>query len=419
MPGRYSSMWNVRANDSCSSTSKFQPFPSTNDEENEISTSIHYGNDNIQSGFFGHRGPMYNEAPKDTAYPSYKDVLMSQRHAADRKPTTSAISRKDLSRNSAPGRSKRKRPRRKRRKKRSKTQLPKEINAINRAVIAVSKKLVFEMDHYSQESMAEEWNWLGDLRQRAYESDDFQTNAGDRLLLLYAMEENINDFEVNNDQAVVEQFGFVQSISTLINTAGTQEDQDKDESIDSVPRLASVPDQDSVGFAKGWTDRESKRTTGGTKTSAQQEATVRAVDSTPHLEVRPSSASLRDSGRTAPDQRPSSSFGQLPPIDEAPSALPLPIEVSHPEPRITSASWNYLDQSKPHPLGLFGFRGLVYNEPPDLSVLPTPIKGFFGFRGLVYNEAPKISVLFKPTPDDFRFRRLTYGELLNAKRSPL
>ena len=69
---------------SCSPTSKLQPSPSTNDEEIETPTSIHHGNDKIQSGFFGHRGPVYNEAPKDTAYPSYKDVLMSQRHATDR-----------------------------------------------------------------------------------------------------------------------------------------------------------------------------------------------------------------------------------------------------------------------------------------------------------------------------------------------
>ncbi|EJK44454.1 hypothetical protein THAOC_37002 [Thalassiosira oceanica] len=176
MPGRHSNVWNVRANDSCSSTFKFQPFPSTKDEENEISTPIHHCNDNQQSGFFGYRGLVYNEAPVDTAYPSYKDVLLSPRQVTDRKLTSSTSSRKDSSRNPAPGRSKRKRPRRKRRKKRSKTQLPKEIKAINRAVIAASRKLVsvFEMDHYSQESMTEEWNWLGDLRQRAYESDDFQ-----------------------------------------------------------------------------------------------------------------------------------------------------------------------------------------------------------------------------------------------------
>ncbi|EJK59651.1 hypothetical protein THAOC_20093 [Thalassiosira oceanica] len=73
MPGQYSNMWNVRANDSCSSTVKFQPFPSTNDEENKISTPIHHGNDNKQSGFLGYCGLMYNEAPKKTAYPSYKD----------------------------------------------------------------------------------------------------------------------------------------------------------------------------------------------------------------------------------------------------------------------------------------------------------------------------------------------------------
>jgi len=257
---------------SCSPTSKLQPSPSTNDEEIETPTSIHHGNDKIQSGFLGYRGPVYNEAPKDTAYPSYKDVLMSQRHATERKLTTSASSRKDSSRNSAPGRSTRKRSRRKRRKKRSKMQLPEEIKAINRAVIAASRKLASEMDHYSQESMAEEWNWLGDLRQRAYESNDFQTTAFDRLILGYAMEEDNHDLEVNDDQVVVEQFEFVRSISTLIKAARTQVDQDKDESIDDpdpVPRLASVPDSATSGFRRGWTSRESKYTIGGTKTSVQ------------------------------------------------------------------------------------------------------------------------------------------------------
>ena len=44
----------------------------------------------------------------------------------------------------------RKRSRRKRRKKRSKTQLPEKIKAVNRAVIAASRKLASEMDHYSR-----------------------------------------------------------------------------------------------------------------------------------------------------------------------------------------------------------------------------------------------------------------------------
>ena len=101
---------------------------------------------------------------------------------------------------------------------RSKTQLPEEIKAINRAVIAASRKLASEMDHYSQESMAEEWNWLGDLRQRAYELDDFQTNDGDRFILRYAMEEDINDIEVKDDQTVVEQFEFVRSISKYVTS---------------------------------------------------------------------------------------------------------------------------------------------------------------------------------------------------------
>ncbi|EJK52089.1 hypothetical protein THAOC_28677, partial [Thalassiosira oceanica] len=60
-------------------------------------------------------GPVYHEAPKGTAYPSYKDVLLSSRQVTDRKLTSSTSSRKDSSRNMAPGRSKRKRPRRKKR----------------------------------------------------------------------------------------------------------------------------------------------------------------------------------------------------------------------------------------------------------------------------------------------------------------
>ena len=429
MPGQYSNMWNVRANDSCSSTVKFQPFPSTNDEENKISTPIHHGNDNKQSGFLGYCGLMYNEAPKKIAYPSYKDALTSQRHVTDRKPTTlPASSRKDSSRNSTPGRSLRKRPRRKRMKRRtklntwentqnnswdrSKTQLPEEIKAINRAVIAASRKPASKTDHCSQGSTAEEWNWLRDLRHRANELDDFKTTAGDRLILGYAMEEDIKDIEVNDNQAVIEQFEFVRSISNLIKAAGTQEDQDKDESTDPVPRLASVPDSATAGFRKGWTSRESTYTIGGTKTLVHQEPTARTEDPTTHPEVRPSSASSCNSDRTALYQQPSSSIGKLPTIEEEPSDSLL-------EPRSTSDSWNYLDQSKSHPLGLFGFSGPVYNEAPDLSVLPTPTKGFFGFRGLVYNEAPKISVLFKPTTDDFRFRRLTYGEIFNARRGSL
>mmetsp|Transcript_33858 Transcript_33858/g.76316 ORF Transcript_33858/g.76316 Transcript_33858/m.76316 type:complete len:405 (+) Transcript_33858:186-1400(+) len=369
MPGRYSNMWSVRGNHNCPSTSKFQPFPSIHDEENEISTSIHHGNDNIQSGFFGHRGPVYHEAPKGTAYPSYKDVLLSSRQVTDRKLTSSTSSRKDSSRNMAPGRSKRKRPRRKKRPRKQNVQ------------------------------------------------SNYQTQAERQqtLLLLYAMDDE-EDIDAG-DEDIADNREFGRSISKYIKAAGPPADQG--DSIDSVPRLASVPDQDSVGFVRGWTNRESKHTTGGKKTSVQQESTARAVDSTPHLGVRTSSASLRDSGRTAPDQQPSSSAGQLPTIEEAPSGLSLPIEVLHLEPRSTSASWGLFDQGTSQQSDLFGLRGLVYNEPPDLSVLPPPTKGFFGFRGLVYNEAPKISVLFKPTTDDFRFRRLTYGELLNAKRSPL
>ena len=63
---KFSNRWAVRGNHSCSSTSRFQPFPSRNNEENEISISIHHSNDNIniQSGFLSYRGLVYNEAPK-------------------------------------------------------------------------------------------------------------------------------------------------------------------------------------------------------------------------------------------------------------------------------------------------------------------------------------------------------------------
>ena len=374
MPGRFTKKWSVRGNHNCSSTSRFQPFPSRNDEENETSTSIHHGNDNIniQSGFLGYRGPVYNETPKDNAHLSYKDALLTPRQVTDRKLSSSTNRRNDSSRNSAPGRSKRKRSRRKKR--------PRKHTSIYR----------------SYRKTAE--------RQEA-------------LLLLYAMAER-DDIDIEaDDEDIAENRGFVPCISTYIKTAGSSEDQDK--RIDTVPsRLASVPDQVSAGFTRGWTNRESKYTTGGTNTSVQQKSTARTVDSKPHPEVRPSSASLCDSGRTSPDQQPSSSFGRTPTIEEDLPDPPLPIEVVHLDIRSTSASWSSSDQITSQQAFSLGYCGHVYNDATNFIILLTPTKGFFGFRGLVYNEPPKISVLFKPTTAvDYRFRRLTYGEILKAHRS--
>ena len=383
LPGRYSNKWSVRKNHSSDATSKFQPFPSTNDEENDTSNTTHHDDDNKQLGFFGSRGLVYHEPPKDTAsaFPncSYKDALMSQSHAAHRQASSNTSTRNaartDTSRKSASGRARR------RRQKKRKARLKREN---------IEEKRL----------------------QQKRAATKKQLEAADKLFHSFgiAVDGNFDDFEVEPNQGS----DFFDQHESLLSISARFQDQGQYKIIDRVPRRASGPDLNAVGFEKGWTNRESNCTPNdnvGRLTTIKETRPDGSM--TEERFSKEDTKILEEKGKETPRRLENEEIG----LDGPKPALPAAVLDSQP----TSTTWSHCDRNKrkPQPLAFVGFRGLEYDEDTMPRFIFKPNSGDFRLRGLVYNEPPKYRRLLNPISGDFRFRGLVYDGLPTTKEGLL